>query len=329
MHSRAPTPIQRGLSRRIVGRVMLGLAIVLVGLGYLVTLTAEQARDAAVRERVAVAFVRRGEIAQLVRGMFDLMRPTGLAVAAALAQSDLTSVRTGLQTLLNTTGAFSAAAVFHTDRGLIVAVGDPSLPRWVTASSRRALVAGMGDQVFALGTDAPMLGLASTVSTGRDEYWLATVLHPAGLRRFLTSGRTDHPRYATEILNGEGLKVVSSDPDHAGPAHAALVRRLIQERRAGAMLQDLPSRDHDHYVAYVPMSAPKGWGLLIEQPKDSIVALPLQTRRRMVMFGGGVLEPLRSQQPVQHEEPFTAMKPWQHEEPLTADVLYKNEPLRS
>jgi two-component system nitrate/nitrite sensor histidine kinase NarX len=268
---------------------MLGLAIVLIGLGYLLTLTVNLARDAVLRERVAVAYARQDEIARDVRGLFDLMRPTGLAVAATLADNDLTAARAGLDTLLRPSGTFAAVAVLHADRGVILTAGDDALARSLAGARRGPLLAGMGDQAFDAGTDRAQLGLASPISIGRDEYWIATVVTAPSLRQLLIHDGADQPYYTTEILDGSGNTVASTNAVRPDRSHADLVRHLIQERRAGAVFHKLPSGDHGHYVAYVPMPAPAGWGLLIEQPRDMIVTLPLQTRRWVIVFGVAVL----------------------------------------
>lgn len=283
--------VRRSLQRRIVASVMLGLGIVLVGLGYLVTLAFNYSREAALHERLAVAQAKQHELYQEIQDALDLLNRMRPDVVPGLRTGDRAVAYSALEHVLVEAGIFSGVALLLPDGKVTAAAGDSSWRQWLRSPPSLFALAANGEAaVFEVGAQPPSVGLASpVVSAGRTIGWIVTELQPSRLKRHLTPDHLGSGAYGAEVLTGDGRVVVASpDQVRTSSGHAALVAELARQRQAGVVLHS-PSRGRPHYVAYVPLAIPSGWGVLIEQPQDVVVAIPLHLRRWMIGIGAAVL----------------------------------------
>ena len=99
--------IRGSLQRRIVASVLLGLAVVLVGIAFLVGLAVTQSLQAALTERLAVAYAKEHEVTQeIVDALSTLTRVAALRMSPTIEgrSRELTSG-------LGVTGEFTAHAI--------------------------------------------------------------------------------------------------------------------------------------------------------------------------------------------------------------------------
>lgn len=280
---------KRSLQRRIVASVMLGLGIVLVGLGYLVTLAFTSSRDAALHERLAVAQAKQHELHQEIEDALELLTRMGRQDLQPSLRPEAPSLaHERLQHILDEAGVFSAVALFHPEGGVIAAAG-PSA--WLRSLPRDApLLDNERPQVFEVDVPPAAVGLSTPVLTAQGEtLWLLAQLDPSRLMRHLASDHLGFGMYKAEVLTGKGWVVVSSGEAPPLSNHTRLIAELAREYRAGTVLHKPGRGRPDHYVAYVPLTTLPGWGVIVEQPRDVVVALPLRLRRWMVGIGAFVL----------------------------------------
>ena len=289
--SRQADSVKRSLQRRIVVSVLLGLGVVLVGLGYLVTLAFYHSKEVALHERLAVAQAKQHELHQEIQDALDLLNRMRPDVAPALWTGQPTAARSRLEHVLHEAGIFSGAALLLPDGKIMVAAGDPSWQQWLRSPHPLFALATNGEAfVFDVDAQQPSVGLASPVAhDGRTIGWLVVDLRPSRLKRHLLPDHLGSGMYGAEVLTSDGRVVVASpDRTTTGSGHVALVAELARQRQAGTVLHN-PPKGRAHYVAYVPLTTPPGWGVLIEQPQDVVVAIPLRLRRWMIGIGAAVL----------------------------------------
>jgi len=282
--------IRGSLQRRIVASVLLGLAVVLVGIASLVGLAVTQSLRAALAERLAVAYAKEHEVDQEIGDALS-----ALARIAAMQPSPTAGgAFRALTARLGVTGEFSAHAIVDPQGAVVYQAGptgtgggDP--PPWLPAPARlRSLLAAQRPVVFG-GQGRPLLVLAAPLSGAGERRWLVAAMDSQRLVRHLTAEHSVHGAYEAELLTEAG-SVAAGFPRSGGvSAHAALVGRLAGRREAGVVLHRVRGGAGDHYVAYVPLQAVQGWGVIVEQPRDIVVALPRRLWRWMMGIGVFVL----------------------------------------
>lgn len=283
--------IKRSLQHRIVASVMLGLGVVLVGFGYLVTVAFNASKEAALHERLAVAQDKAHELQQEIQDALGLLAGMGQDVALTFRAGKLMAVREELQRVLETTGVFSGVVVLNSDGAVAAGAGDPAWPRRLRAvPSLRALLTQGEAGVFEVEAQPPSVGVALPVASAHGATsWLIAELRPSRLGRHLLPEHLSFGAYRAEVLTGGGRVVVASPGQTpVVSSHTKLIAELVRQRRVGTVLHR-PERGPLHYVAYVPLAIPLGWGVMIEQPQDVVVALPLRLRRWMIGVGATVL----------------------------------------
>ncbi|MBI4277689.1 MAG: HAMP domain-containing protein [Armatimonadetes bacterium] len=282
--------VRRSLQRRIIASVLLGLGVVLLGLGYLVLLTFGYTREAALQERLALAQDKQHEIDEEIRDALGLLTRLGRVVAPTLQAGDVAAAQAWLQRAVETAERFSAAAIVHPTRGVIAVAGGAPLPRWISSPSALIARTGTGRGVVEADGSPASIALVAPISiTGTAGLWLAAELHRSRLERHLTPHDRTLGAYEAEVMSTRGRVAASPGLLRIESKHEALVATLARERRAGVILHGTPNGAHDHYVAYAPLAVLPGWGVIIEQSRDVVVALPVRLRRWMIGIGAFVL----------------------------------------
>lgn len=278
--------VRRSLQRRIIVSVLLGLAVVLIGIASLVALAVTQSLRAALTERLAVAYAKEHEVAQEVDDALSAL----VRAAAALRPATRPDELRALQDML---GVFRAIAAVS-GQGEILLPEDGAAPAaeasWLPPPGQlRPLLAADRPVVFG-GTERPTLLFAAPGrGSGAAGMWLIAEMDPRRLIRHLTAEHSMQGVYEAELLTEAG-SVAAGFPRSAGvSAHATLVAGFTARQQAGVALHRVPGGAGDHYVAYVPLQTLPGWGVIIEQPRDIVVALPQRLWRWMMGIGVIVL----------------------------------------
>jgi signal transduction histidine kinase len=95
-----------------------------------------------------------------------------------------------------------------------------------------------------------------------------------------------------EILDSEGAVVAATQPDYPAWAdHMAVISDLVRNHVPGVRVHEMPegSPRKSHIVAYAPLSKVPSWGVTVEQNEDVALALPMELRTRMLIFGAVIL----------------------------------------
>lgn len=82
---------------------------------------------------------------------------------------------------------------------------------------------------------------------------------------------------------GDSMSAVSGS---AG--HLQLLDPLVVTGKAGYRIHE-PSHGPVHVVAYAPIPRLPAWGIIVEQPRDTVLELPNQLRQRLFAFGASML----------------------------------------
>lgn len=271
------------LQRRIVASVLLGLAVVLVGIAVLVGLAVTQSLQAALTERLAVAYAKEHEMAQEIDDALSAL--TRIAASRTSPTSHAGSEE--LTFLLGATGEFTAHAIVDR-QGRVVGAGAPA--PWLPAPENlRALLAVRRPVVFG-GQGKPSLILATPIPpSGAAESWLVAEMDASRLVRHLTVEHSVHGTYEAELLTETGSVAAGFPTSEGVSTHAGLVAGFTTRGEAGVVAHRVPGGAGDHYVAYVPLQPMPGWGVIVEQPRDIVIALPQRLWRWMMGIGLFVL----------------------------------------
>lgn len=255
---------RRSLQVRILASVLLGLAVVLLGLALLVLKITDESTGHALSERLALA--------QAIRQASDREILTAQAFGQRLAATPGIQTDSDLARLLDLTELLEAASVIRAD-GTVLLAAERHGAAGVTLPS--AVPQTLAPRIIPLPGDEPGVGLALPAAHGRI---LLARIDRSRLLRLLEP----HPGegvYTAQLLGPDGSQIAMKSPiAGAGKRHAALVAPLRLRGEAGIVMHALPDHSRDHYVAYAPLATLPGWGVVVEQPRDVVVALPLRLR---------------------------------------------------
>lgn len=280
-----PAGVRRSLQRRIVVSVLFGLAVVLLGIGSLVALAVSQSLEAALSERLAVASAKEHEVTQELQDALDSL---ARAASTLRAGGGRQYAADDLATLLAALGIFQALAVVNPQGEVVLQVDGAELTgessEWLPPPVHLRPLLAAGQPTVFRGGDRPVIGfLAPGPGSAAARPWLVAEMAPQRLARHMTAEHSMHGVYEAELLTGEGTVAAGFPRAGLESAHAGLVAELVQGERSGVILHRVPGADH--YVAYVPLKVPQGWGVIIEQPRDIVVALPQRLWRWMMGIG--------------------------------------------
>ncbi|HEX8968560.1 MAG TPA: HAMP domain-containing protein [Chloroflexota bacterium] len=104
------------------------------------------------------------------------------------------------------------------------------------------------------------------------------------------------------LMNNDGWVLAGSLQNNADRqmdgAHAVLLSDLIQRQMSGYRIHDPPPMQRadgqvmtvsSHIVAYAPISLLPAWGVVVEQPKDVVLASPRELEIRLGLAGAAML----------------------------------------
>ncbi len=284
---------RHSLQRRIIASVLLGLSVVLVGIASLVGVAVTQSLQAALTERLAVAYAKEHEVAQEIDDALSALTRASVALQAMSGPKG-GDVRE-LGRLLNVMGVFRNLAVVNRRGEAVLRVDKAAeeeleVTPWLPPSARlRPLLATGQPAIFGGGGAAVPIFVVPEQGSEEARSWLVAAMDPQRLVRHLTAEHSMHGVYEAELLTQEGT-VAAGFPRSGGVSvHAALVAGFARSGEAGIVLHRVPGGVGDHYVAYVPLQPLQGWGVIIEQPRDIVVALPQRLWRWMMGIGFFVL----------------------------------------
>jgi len=284
-------------------QVALGVALaflLLFGLlAYFAATNVQRASDAALQERLLLA--------ETTASMVDSLLGHAQRQLERLASLEGHTVTDYLETLkhevvedFHVMGTYSAIALVDS-RGQIVQAMTSETPATFYKLPqhpifRRALETGrtaMGSAEVGTAAHPPVAVVAAPVPGDYPEGPLVLLgemhLHHMGIQLVPLPHRGT--TFATEIVDGQGRVLASTAEDESDVVshHFGLLAPLLAARQAGVRTHEEGGRPA-HIVAYAPVAAlPDGGGVIVEEMEDLALAVPLDLRRDLLIFGVGAL----------------------------------------
>ena len=293
------------LSHRIVASVALGLCLILLLFGLLALWTIRESTDAVYGERVALAEA----LAQHVDDVLGYAQVTlereaaGLQIEPGrpLTQDELRQLaelrlRLGSFAIPSVTDA-EGIVVWADPRQTDIVVGEPldhpsvhgvlstSEPQ-ISEYRRPGSGDGSGEKTFAC------LAVPLRDSQGRLAGVLVAMIDPADAAlNLLPSGELSDGMSA-QLIDSAGSPLAGTSPESAAveAEHRRILSDLIAARTAGYRIHQssLPGMS-SHLVAYAPVRQLPTWGVVVEQPRDMVLSVPLLLAQRLGLFGFAAL----------------------------------------
>lgn len=289
------------LGHRIVASVALGLCLILALYGLLALWTIRESTDAVYGERVALAEA----LAQHVDDVLGYTQATLEREAAGLriepGRPLTEEERLRLADLRLQLGNFAipsiadaeGVAVWTDPRRTDVVVGehlDHSSVRYVLGTGepqigelrQSAYGEGSGVKTFAC------LAVPLRDSQGKLSGVLVAIIDPADAAlNLLPSGELSDGMSA-QLTDSAGMRLAGTSPEDTvvEAEHYRILADLIAARKPGYRIHQssLPGMD-SHLVAYAPVSRLPTWGVVVEQPRDMVLSVPLLLAERLGLFG--------------------------------------------
>ena len=305
-----------GLQKRIMLYVTIGLTLMFGAFAYVGLRSVQQATDLVHRERLNTAYMTAGilnrDFLHVARDVQEAS-PRLLAGPGPLQDSVQSLVdhlaRTDPFPFFQITGVW----VLTDDGGLMAEAGTPRLTsgddlRSVVA----ATVAGVGNEVAvlpAMGGAAggvPFAMIVTRVSGGNGPPSLVVAVHAVSLNGTApftptsfwkppsqapdSSAQAGSPqeRYHLEVVSPDGTAVLGIGEDEQPgqvSRHFAVIRNLVTETKAATLLhRPGPGETFEpHVMAVVPLSGSRFY-IVLEQPADVALALPIHIRQRVILL---------------------------------------------
>ncbi len=284
------------LARRIAGSVALGLALILVLFSLVAQWTIQDSTEVEYRERVALAVVLASRVDELLRYSLAALSREASAVRVpsdvSLAEAPLSQ----LAQVRREAGLF--ARVFVVDANGRVVWADPTggseAESGVNDPGLQTVVR-LGQPHISEVTPNPGGGkrtarLAVAVRDQRDQTVGALVgeIEPNNpALNLLPTGEVGDSMYA-QLLNAQGQVLAGTadyDPRFA-VEHRVLLADIMDSHLPGYRIHEPPPGVDfsSHIVAYAPVGLLPAWGVVVEQPKDLVLAIPRQLQQRLGLF---------------------------------------------
>src|SRR5579859_336316 len=301
--------VPSSLGRRIVVSVALGLALVLIAFSVVAVWSIQEATESAYTERVALA----DALVWHVDDILGYSLATLEAEAAALTIEPTHSIpgeqAQRLSTLRAEMDSFSLSVIDAEGVTIWTAptspeTGDvqPSLQPAVATvlASNTAQVT----QVVVPDSERALASLAVPIrdAAGRTAGVLLAVLDPGQPGLNLLPVRPLADAMQVHLINADGWVMGGSLQDvidgQMDRAHAALLADFMQRHVSGYRIHEPPPiqtadgrvvQITSHIVAYAPVSLLPAWGIVVEQPKDVVLASPRQLEVRLGLAGIALL----------------------------------------
>ncbi len=294
-HAVAP----HSLGRRIVTSVALGLALILLLFGLVALWTVQASTEAAYRERVALAQALVWHVdgalgyalATLEREAGELHLEPGQPLSEEQA-GHLADLRAqvgsfALLSLADATGATMWADPARSDLVIGTTASHPSVQRVLQTGQSQVtefVAQVQGEPVFAC--------VAVPVRDGRGQLsgaLMAEIDPGHAPLSLLPTGEVGEAMHV-HLVNADGQVLAGSEGLHAvlgQQGHQGLLADLMAARTPGYRIHQ-PTSDSepdDHVVAYAPVPRLPSWGVVVEQPKDVVLATPRALQWRLGIFG--------------------------------------------
>ncbi|GBD11858.1 Signal transduction histidine-protein kinase/phosphatase DegS [bacterium HR23] len=298
-----------GLQRRIMLYVALGLALMFGAIAYGGLQAIRQATDQVYRERLATALATAGMVEQDLRHLAHLAQTQGRRLVQATTGQEREAVGRELVAQI----ALPSHSRFIVGNGLwlvgpggeVVFASPPSL-----ASEGRALplqAPPPSGELWLLppakaspGSSFGML-LVPAEEASAGKAWVV-VLHLLSVNSqapFAPSavhgleGHQEVSTYHLEVVgpDGQALLAQGEEVQPGRPSrHWEIVRQRAPQNRGAFVLLHRPNRGEEfppHVLAVVSLTVrPQPYWLILEQPEDVALALPLHLRKRLALFIG-------------------------------------------
>ncbi len=285
------------LARRIAASVALGLALILVLFSLVAQWTIQDSSAVEYGERVMLAQLMASRVDELLRYSIAALAREASAVTAPsdAAVSDAPLLQ--LARLRGNTGIFARVVVVD-PVGRIVwedPPGNRPTPRTSIGDAGLIAVVGSGQPLIAEGISTTggakhIAALAVPIHNQQDRTIGALVgeIDPDNpALNLLPTGEVGEKVYA-QLLNVQG-EVLAGTADYNprfAADHRVLLGDIMDNHVPGYRIHEPPPGVDfsSHIVAYAPVGLLPSWGVVVEQPKDVVLAIPRQLQARLGLF---------------------------------------------
>lgn len=290
------------LSRRIVLTAGLGLGAILALSGVFVVWAVQQTTQAAYAERVQLAQHLAGRVDDVLRFTSTSLQQDLTNFHVEAGQPLDSDQQQQLSNLEPAAGKFTSVTVGDVNGNLL----------WVDSTKGDVLRGEPLDYIAvqrALETGSPqILACSPRVDPAVSKACFAVPLHDASnnvggvlLAVFDPSDTVPNFMLSSEVNKNVAIQIIQTDatsslaatgePDIAelmATEHENVLSSLIATHTSGYRIHH-PPHGPVHMVAYAPVSVIPTWGVTLEEPHDSVIALPGKLERRLAIFGTIVL----------------------------------------
>lgn len=107
-------------------------------------------------------------------------------------------------------------------------------------------------------------------------------------QRFVPMMETYSPGYNQELIDQSGVVLASTLPDEQWGLsdHFPIIKNMLANRQSGTAIHVMPpgAAEPTHIIAFVPLKT-ASWGVVVEEPRDTALALPNALEDRLLLFG--------------------------------------------
>ncbi|MCL5026406.1 MAG: GAF domain-containing protein [Chloroflexi bacterium] len=276
----------------------IGLGLILLLFGFVVAWTVQESIEAAYRERAALAQVVAGRVDDEIRYALVTLEREAADLAIQPGHPLTGDQRRHLVDLRPQVGTLSVVSVVDIEGNNV----------WIDAGRHEDIVGNPyyhSSVRLVLQTGEPQVAeLSSASNAGKVVACLAVPLHDeAGNLAGALMAELD-PSHSTlgllpteDVGNGVQVQMVSAGGQllagSEGPnpeslsEHEALLSDLIAARTPGYRIHQPSSGGggSSHLVTYAPVPLLPSWGIIIEQPRDVVLATPRWLEQRLAVLG--------------------------------------------
>ncbi|MBI4493009.1 MAG: GAF domain-containing protein [Chloroflexi bacterium] len=281
-----------------MANVALGVILILLLFGVVALWTIRESTEAAYRERVMLAKVLVGRVddalryalATLERGApavkVDPGRPLTSVQRRQLAELRLELGSFAIVTLADASGNTLWTDPSRFDVVIGTPLGHPSVQAALRSGQsqvRQFRPPGNAEKAYAC-LAAPLKDASGQIVGA-----LMAELDPSHPAFNLLPSVPPGDGLRVQLVDAEG-QLLAGDQGYGSAAsrdHQELLAELIAGHRAGYRIHEatLAAEWDSHMVAYASSSMLPSWGIVLEQPRDVVVAGPLQLQQRLGLFG--------------------------------------------
>jgi nitrate/nitrite-specific signal transduction histidine kinase len=301
--------IPSSLGGRIVVSVAIGLALVLIAFSVVAVWSIQEATESAYTERVALADALVWHVDDILGYSLATLETEAAALTIEPGHSIPGEQAQRLSTLRSEMDCFTLSVIdadgvtiwtepTSPETGILQPLLQPVVATVLASSTAQVTQVVIPDPERALAS----LAVPIRDGAGRTVGVLLAALDPGQPGLNLLPVRPLGDAMQVHLINTDGRVMTGSLQDEVDSqmdkAHAGLLADLMQRHVSGYRIHEPPPvqtadgrviQISSHIVAYAPVSLLPAWGIVVEQPKDVVLATPRELEIRLGLAGTAML----------------------------------------